>query len=92
MSQEIFKETVHGSQTGVRSGSGPDVKTLKNTSIPQLAVLANNVTTVTSGTVSPAVGLIWKIPAGSRYENSNTTGLSHYLRHAFFAVTSPLLG
>ncbi|PJF17892.1 LuxS/MPP-like metallohydrolase, partial [Paramicrosporidium saccamoebae] len=87
MSQEIFKEAVRGSHTGAKSGSEPDIKTPKSTSTPQLAVLANNVMVATSGAVSPAVGLMWKIPAGSRYEDASTTGLSHYLRHAFFAVS-----
>lgn len=52
-----------------------------------LGTLPNNLSVAACGGLAPSVGFIWKIPAGSRYEDSKSAGLSHYLRHAFFAVS-----
>lgn len=39
----------------------------------------------TGAAPSPAVGLVWRLPAGSRYESEDAPGAAHYLRHALFA-------
>jgi hypothetical protein len=77
---------------GPREGA-PVYSTVRSEMRPEVrsAVLGNNVMIATSGAVNPVAGLAWKIPAGSRYEDADTSGLSHYLRHAFFSVKlSPL--
>lgn len=48
--------------------------------------LSTGLAVATTGIVGPAVSLVWKIPAGSRYENAESSGHSHFLRHALFAV------
>lgn len=50
------------------------------------STLPTNLTIATTGMVAPASSIVWKIPAGSRFENADTSGHSHYLRHALFAV------
>lgn len=53
----------------------------------EISTLNNNLTVATTGSILPAVGIVWRIPAGSRYEDANTIGYSHYLRQAFFEVS-----
>jgi hypothetical protein len=71
---------------GKEAGVPPSAQTTTAQGTAKLTTLGNNLTVTTSSAVLPAVGLVWKIPAGSRYEQPSTTGLSHYLRHALFAV------
>ena len=69
------------------AGSLASEQTVTAQGTAKLTTLSNNLTITTSSAVLPAAGLVWKIPAGSRYEQPSTIGLSHYLRHALFAVS-----
>lgn len=54
--------------------------------LPKVTNLPNHLMVATTERQSPAVGLVWKLPAGSKYERSETAGFSHFLRHALFLV------
>lgn len=58
--------------------------------LPKVINLPNHLMVATTERRSPAVGMVWKLPAGSKYEGPEAAGLSHFLRHALFLVRAGL--
>lgn len=57
----------------------------------RVIILPNDMTAAISGRNLPVISFVWKFPAGSKYENSSSIGVSHYLRHALFMVYSRVM-
>lgn len=45
-----------------------------------------NLTLATVGVPMPAIALAWRLPAGSRFEDANSMGHSHFYKHLLFMV------
>lgn len=87
LGRRAFSLQAHSQKSGASVSASIDFSSTPSLRklTPEVTTLSNNLVVASTGAVNPAVGLVWKIPAGSRYETENAPGASHYLRHALFA-------
>lgn len=79
--------TIKSSSTAVKHQVPQETdRSLSALSSSKVTNLPNHLTVATTERQSPAVGLVWKLPAGSKYEGPEMAGFSHLLRHALFFV------